>query len=112
MLIRHDDGTFTAGPLDAIQVLHDVNTGRYHACFFEEHPLPGPVLNTKDTKVVRLKSKMHHTQGAETLEGARQCVTEMRKQIILDDSCVFPDVFEWDGELGIVQVLPNWRLSH
>ena len=109
MLIRNDKGTFSAGPLDLICILKDVESGRYHAAFFEDRPLPGHSTAMEDSTIVRLRSKMHHTAGAETLEEAKQHVAEMREQIEIDDLSVCEKPVAWDGQIGTVCVLPNWR---
>ncbi|OGH08763.1 MAG: hypothetical protein A2152_00055 [Candidatus Levybacteria bacterium RBG_16_35_6] len=110
MLIENGNGTFTGGPLDAIMILHDVTKGTYHAAFFEEHVMPGPVPDVKDTPFVRLMSRMHHTMGSDTLEGAQKHVDELAERISLSPKNIFKNTpKEWDGQLGIVYIEPNWR---
>jgi hypothetical protein len=109
MLLPQDDGTYVMGPLDAIFIYRHVGTGRFHPIFFEEHPLPGPIKDPEEMDFVRLKSKMHHAFGFETLEAARDSVVDLRKRILIEDECVFLDPpVDWDGEVEMV-VLPNWR---
>ena len=109
MLIKQEDGTYFAGPLDVVCILHNVKTGIFHPAFFEESPLPGPVPTVEDTTVVRLKSKMHHTEGYRTIEEAKVgLATELRSKIKVPDSNVSEDPVPWDGELGIVWIYPNW----
>lgn len=109
MLIENGDGTFTGGPLDVLCILHDVEAETYHVAFFEEKPLPGPVPDLQDTKVVRLKSKMHHTLGAGDLCGAFEHLAEMREKIQVPDENVWREPRDWDGQLGVVIVANNWR---
>jgi hypothetical protein len=110
MMIRNGNGTYTAGPLDVIVILHDVSRGSYHVCFFEEYPMPGPVRDIETDQVVRLKSKMHHTTGSRGFEGAQRQLDEMRSQIELPDSNVVRDqAYPWNGEPGIVWLTSNWR---
>lgn len=109
MMINNGNGTFTAGGLDMLCILHDVNTDRYHAAFFEEHPLPGEVKSIEETDIVRLKSKMHHTTGSDTLEGALEHLKELSEQIIVPEENIKKDPIDWDGEIGIVFVWNNWR---
>lgn len=109
MMINNGNGTFTAGRLDVLCILHNVNTGRYHAAFFEEHPLPGEVKSIEETDIVRLKSKMHHTTGSDTLEGALEHLEELSEQIIVPEENIKKDPIDWDGEIGIVFVWENWR---
>lgn len=104
MLIQNSDGTMTAGPKDIICILNDQSSGKYHAAFFEEAPLPG---NPTDIGFVRLKSKMHHTQGSDTLEGAKEHVKGMLEKIIVDDANVWSDVQPWDGSQGLVWTIPD-----
>jgi hypothetical protein len=65
--------------------MKDTSTGRFHATYWEEKPLPGGAPET----IVRLKSKMHHTTGAETFEGALEHIREMREQIQIQDANVW-----------------------
>lgn len=108
MLIGKDDGTFVGGPLDVIMILMKKDGGTFHVCFVEEYPLPGPRKEVEETVVVRLKSKMHHTQGATTFLGALEHLEEMRKNISLPNENVWLEPREWDGE-PFVMVVPNWR---
>lgn len=109
MLLERNDGTFDGGSLDVICILHDVNKDRYHVAFFEEHPLPSqhdtPI---EDLTFVRLKSKMHHTGGADTLEGAIGHLNDMKTKIHIPEKNIWLEPKEWDGELGIVWVVPRW----
>jgi hypothetical protein len=111
MLVKNGDGTFTGGHLDVWCILHDENTGRYHAAFFEEKPMPGPQPELKDIKIVRLKSKMHHTEGAEDLDGANKHLDEFAAKIKVPDENIQRDPIPWDGIIGIVRVVENWRLE-
>jgi hypothetical protein len=77
VLIHSNNETCFAGPLDAILILRHAATGRYHVAFFEEQPPPGPRQAVDDVQVVRLKSRMHHTAGSDTLEGAGVHVDEL-----------------------------------
>lgn len=111
MLINNGDGTFTAGPLDVLCILHNVKKGRFHAAFFEESPFPGPVPDVDDVKVVRLKSKAHHTEGAETLEGALEHLDDLAAQIQVPPENIWRKPRKWDGQIGIVWITDNWRVS-
>lgn len=108
-MIDNGNNTFTAGGLDVLCILHDVNTDRYHAAFFEEHPLPGKVKSMEETDIVRLKSKMHHTVGSDTLEGALEHLKELSEKIIVPEENIWKDPVEWNGELGIVLIRDNWK---
>lgn len=110
MLISNGDRTFTGGPLNIIVLLRDVNTNRYHACFAEEMPMPGPVGAPDELTFVRLKSKMHHTGGAATLEEGRVHVRELAAQIQLYAENVSEEPEDWDGQAFTVLVA-NWRRS-
>lgn len=111
MMIENGDGTFTAGKYDAILILHDVNTGRYHVAFFEEAMFPGGIEANDNLDVVRLKSKMHHTAGADTLEGAIEHLEDMRKKILVPEQNVWREPREWDGQIGIVCLIPKSEFS-
>lgn len=108
MLIANSDGTFTAGPLDVLLILMDTARGTYHAAFLEESMFPGAILDVADTKLVRLKSKMHHTQGSTTFEGARVHLDELAKKIEVRDGNLCRDhVSPWNGS-PFSAVVPNW----
>ena len=109
MLLKQGDGTYTGGPLDVLCILHDVQRDTYHAAFFEEKPFPGEVPAVGDTSIVRLKSKMHHTGGSPDLEGAKEHLRELSDQIEVPPENIWKDPLTWDGEVGIVLVVPNWR---
>lgn len=109
MMMDNGNGTFTAGGLDVLCILHDVNTDKYHAAFFEEKPLPGKVKSIEETDIVRLKSKMHHTGGSDTLDGALEHLKELSEKIIVPGENVFNEPIEWDGTIGIVLLWKNWR---
>jgi len=85
MLWQNEGGGFTAGSCDVIGIVKDTSTGRFHATYWEEKPLPGGGPET----VARLKSKMHHTTGAETFDEALAHVREMREKIRIDDARVW-----------------------
>ena len=108
MLFRNDDGTFTGGPLDVLCIFKNIHTGRYHAAFLEEKPMPGPVKSVADTQVVRLKSTMHHTEGSATLAGALIHLNELSIQIKLPEENVWKDPIDWDGNPAVL-LKSNWR---
>lgn len=111
MLIENGDGTMTGGPLDFICILRDVKKNRFHPCFVEERPAPGPMKSIADTPVIRAKSKMHHTTGFATFEEAQKNVLEdFAKKIVLPPANVSTkQAFNWDSEdMAFVVILPNW----
>lgn len=74
--------------------------------------MPGPIVPVDKLEVVRLKSKMHHTEGAETLEEAREHLADLASKVELPEGNV------WDGEDQVrdvaeagpdVMVAPNWK---
>src|SRR3990170_2995396 len=109
MLINNGDGTHTGGALDVLLILHDVTKNRYHAAFFTEAPMPGPIKDVEDVRAVRLQSRMHHTVGSDTLEGAIKHLNELATKILLPPENVWREPHEWDGELGVVLIVGNWR---
>jgi hypothetical protein len=113
MLISNGDGTFTAAALDVLLILHHVEAGTYHAAFFEEARPPGPVQDVADVRVVRLRSKMHHTTGASTLEGAQKHLDELAAKIDVPDENRWRDKppYPWNGDQGITLLVDNWRHS-
>jgi hypothetical protein len=108
MMIEQDNGLYTGGPLDVWCILHNVKANTYHFAFRVERPMPGPIGNVEDLSFVRLKSKMHHTAGDATLEAAKDRLKDERKKIAVDDSNVWSDPMEWDGE-PFVTVVANWK---
>jgi len=112
MLISNGpDGTFTTGHLDVLLILHHVEAGTYHAAFFEEAPPPGPVQDVGDVAIVRLRSKLHHTTGASTLEGAKAHLDEVAVKICVPPENLWREKppYPWDGQLGITVIVDNWR---
>lgn len=108
MLIPNGDGTFMAGPLDVLCILKAPG-GRFHPAFFEEKPFPGPYPERiEDVKMVRLRSVMHHTEGADTLEGALVQIAELARQISVPPTNIWLKPTEWDGRQGVVWVRDNW----
>lgn len=110
MLLPHGDGTFTAGPLDVLCILHDATSGKFHAAFFEEAPFPGPIQDVREVAVVRLRCKMTHTGGALTLEGAQAQLADLGKRIHVVPQNYWSNSAEpWNGQLGPVLLRTNWR---
>lgn len=109
MMMNNGDETFIAGSLDVLCILHNVNTNRYHAAFFEEHPFPGEIKPVEETDIVRLKSKMHHTGGSDTLDGALEHLKELSEKIIVPEENIKKEPIDWDGEIGITFVWNNWK---
>jgi|SRR5688572_847337 len=83
MMIPKGDGTYATGPRDVLGILHDTARERFHACLWEERPLPGG----HPPGFVRLESKIHHTEGSPSFEGALEHVRTMREKIdVLEDN--------------------------
>jgi hypothetical protein len=61
-----------------------------------------------EVKVVRLKSKMHHTEGADTLDGAKAHYGQLRDDIKIPDLNASDTPIGWDGEMGLVWAVENW----
>jgi hypothetical protein len=108
MMMDNGDGTFTGGPLDVHCILHDTGRGTYHTAFFEESPLPGPILAVGDTGLVRLKSRMHHTAGSPTLGGALAHLDDLATRIRVPAENVWRKPIPWDGVPAIVWFTDNW----
>ena len=107
MMMDNGDGSFIAGGLDVLCILHNVNTNRYHAAFFEEKPYK--IQPIEETDIVRLQCKMHHTSGSETLEGALEELEKLSEKIIISKENIMNTPIDWNGELGITFVCTNWR---
>lgn len=105
MLIEIEPGVLMAGPADVICILQVGN--RFHAAFFEELPMPGPIQPIKELDFIRLKSKMHHTIGTDTLEGAKKHVEEMRKNIKVNDNNIADEPLVVDDPISVL-VIENW----
>lgn len=108
MLIATDNANvFNGGEADMICILK-LPGGRYHVAFYEENPMPGPVQPIRELSFVRLKSKMHHTAGAENLEEAQEHARQLREKIILPNSNVFiTEAIELEDPVSVWAV-PNW----
>lgn len=109
------EGSATGGPLDFICILRDIHTRRFHPCFVEEHPLPGPTLSVEDTEIVRAKSKMHHTGGFDTFEEAQAYVRDdfSKKLIVPDGNVAVNHAINWDSQdIAFVVILPNWTIGN
>jgi hypothetical protein len=111
MRLDNGDGTWTFGPLDIICILKHVETGRFHVAIFEERPMPGPVPNVSDMKFIRLKNGMHHTTGAETLEGSLAQMAELRSKAKFLETNVATKPLPWDGDQAMVWFVSNWTLT-
>jgi hypothetical protein len=110
MRIANADGTVTGGPLDVIMLYHHEKAGTYHPVIYVEAPMPGPVPPFDLVEIVRLKSDQHHTEGSPTLEGGWQLLAELRAIFIIPDQNVYTDQpVPWNGEIGDVMIVPNWR---
>lgn len=108
MLLQNENNTFETGCLDVICILHDETTDKYHAAFFQEAPMPGGYEVNENLSFVRLKSSMHHTGGSDTLEGALEHVNQLKNKIHVPDKNVWLEPKEWDGQIGIVWIVPRW----
>lgn len=111
-MFRNADGSYDMGRFDVLGILKDSSTGRFHACVWLEHPFPGASEPNPD--LIRMKSKLHHTAGADTFEGAVQHVNELRSKFKVSDTNVWirPEQmvernFAQDGFADIVMV-QNW----
>lgn len=107
MIINNGDGTYTMGPADVICIFR-LPSGWYHMAVLEENPMPGPIKPIGECDFIRLKSKMHHTEGAETLEGAQQHLLELRKQIKIGDANVVSDAALDISDPVTVFPVRNW----
>lgn len=112
MFVAIGNGQYACGSFDVLAVLHDQRTGRFHAAVLVEDPPPGEPKPLEQVEVVRLRTRMHHTAGADTLEGACEHLREIHKQIhVLDTNIWFDKVFEWDGGHGAMVLVKNWLRS-
>lgn len=107
MLIEKEKDVFQGGIADVICILK-LPGGTFHVAFYEEHPMPGPVRPIKDLDFIRLKSKMHHTAGALTLEGAQKHLDDMRAKIKIPDNNVARNIaLDMEDPVSTL-ILPNW----
>lgn len=109
MLLERGDGTFDGGMLDVICILHDRTTDKYHAAFFEEHPLPSQAgIPINELPMVRLMSKMHHTDGSDSFEAELVEAKKLSEKIHLPEKNLWlKEAHDWDGQLGIVWIVPS-----
>ena len=107
MLIENGDGTFIGGQGDVICIL-ELPTGTFHTAFFEEHPLPGQNKSLAEEDFLRLKSRMHRTEGSKTLEEEQLKLEEMRAKIKIPDSNVIRERAIKVEDPVNIWILPNW----
>ncbi len=108
MLVETGEGTFVTGRLDVVLILHHVEADTYHVCCFTEAPFPGTGGVSGD--MVRLKSRAHHEQGAPTLAEAQVQLDALLQSVHFDEPNILREPAKpWDGELGLVMVVNNWR---
>jgi hypothetical protein len=72
-------------------------------------PLPEKVKSIEETDIVRLKSKMHHTRGSDTLDRALIHLKELSEKIAVPEDNIFGEPIKWDGTTGTVFLWENWR---
>lgn len=108
MLIPINDKQYITGPLDVALIAVDSRTGRFHMMLFEEKPMPGERVAPEDCATVRLKSKLHHAQGVETLEEARAYLAEFREKVIIEDGNVIEEPVAMDGVGPMMILARNW----
>jgi len=107
MLMDRGNGTKGAGPADIICILK-LPAGTYHVAFLEENPLPGPIQPIAELPAIRLKSKMHQTIGAPTLEEAQGHLKKLREKIIVNDTNVVSDVALEVNDPVMNLMVTNW----
>lgn len=82
-----------------IALLYNAETNRWHPIIFCESPLPGP---PSSDKLVRHKSKGHHTSGFDTrdeaIAEAKQIAEKIKPEAIGPVSLSLENQFEWDGK--------------
>ena len=76
-------------------MLRNTKEDKYHPIVFEESPLPGP---PSDNKIVRHKSKMHHTSGFDTRQEALDSIDKMMETEPMKKHLDEDKDFDWDGE--------------
>ncbi len=72
-------------------------------------PLPEKVKSIEETDIVRLKSKMHHTRGSDTLDRVLIHLKELSEKIAVPEDNIFGEPIKWDGTTGTVFLWENWR---
>lgn len=87
-----------------IKMLHNEKDKTYHPIFYYDSPLPGPMDSEANTKIMRYKSKGHHTEGFDTRDKAVTYANELKTrmetefhdtvQIEIDEA----DDLIWNGE--------------
>lgn len=113
MLISNGDGTYTAGSYDVLGIVKNTDTGRFHVYFWEERPPPGPY--DPSPNIVRLRSKMHHTEGAETFDIALEHVRQIQERVRIPEENVWKHLdqvilksFSQEGPVENFMV-PSWK---
>jgi hypothetical protein len=110
MFFQSENG-LQGGSYDVICILHDIDNKRYHAAAFEDKPFAGSFDENEDRSFVRLKSKMHHTSGAETLEEALKHLEDLKAKVSVPEKNVWTDPVDWDGKIGLVWMVPKYKFA-
>lgn len=89
-------------------ILHHTTNDTYHPALFEgTHSVLG---NPTEPGEVYLRSRRHHTDGCVNLKDAQDLMFEAAgRDVGVPQGNISPTPIEWDGEVGIVLVLPNWK---
>lgn len=109
-MLKNPDGTIICEPFDILCILHNSQNNRFHVALFLESSLPSQRRNTSDKyDFIRLRMKATVTEGAETLEKAKEHLQKLRNSIIIPDENVTEIPLPWTGESGIVWMVGNWH---
>ena len=82
-----------------VQMLYNTDKKTYHPIFYYDKPLPGGMEN--NNKIIRYKSKGHHTTGFASLSEANESAKDLIKKLQSQGDIVHININEpilWDGK--------------
>jgi len=111
MIVPSGDKGYISGSLDVILIYHHVDDNTFHPAVYVEAPMSGAIQSTDDLSVVRLRSDMHHAAGFSSLREAQENIrAELQPKLgVPDDNVLLDSPYPWNGEIGHVMVVSNWR---
>jgi hypothetical protein len=86
-------------------VLKHSKTARFHPAIFDGQPMQNGAID--EIGDVQLTSIKHHEQGFDTLDDAIMMI----RSLDFDPKNICEIPLEWDGEPGLMWLLPNWKAT-
>lgn len=102
-----------AGVLDVLTILHKSSENTYHPALFEERRLPvsRDIEEGEELPKVFLVLRYAHEEGFDSLDKAKEHITELRKKLQITEQNLFLDPRPWNGKAGKTITKTNWLLQ-